>query len=1347
MTLSPNKIVPAGSGSGSERGLNRTSSSIGKAPLKGALSQTHIGSGGHLYMLDPSTRPKLTAKYSYGSGQGQGAGQGQGQAGIGASIGLGTGQGYGMYESGSFSRTPLNSYGSSYEDKLLGANRRRMGGLHGSQYPKPLHPHHHSNSYIHNRTKNQVKHESKKSTTKFHFKTNYEISSIDKVNDHSSQGIVCAGKQHLGYYKFSTVDNSIVCVHDFIQSTNTATPKNNQWILPNLSKRTKGAKISNTADIKCGFQNYSHMFAVCNNSTDISLYDMNKSGNIDNPLTQVLSGHTRAINSFDFNMAQTQLLISGGQDGCVKVWDLRTNSMKQQGRSDINIRTTYDAIRDVKWMPSYNFGSFSSSGDPKIPSTATPGYTFASIHDTGVLLKYDIRQPNQVERKINVHSGPGLCLNWHPHQDYIATGGRDGKCSVWYVGDRKQSESTPISSTFLPQQNIPSASHANYIGSSVSSTILPEMTINTGSAVTKLKFRPNYDKILSNSLIAMSSMGDEAEVNIYALARKYIPKHLLTTGNSSLGLVWWDSNLIFNIDKAGYINGWDISNEPTVLDQLPKNIVKWRDVDGSGLLFLNQEYGSYEISEQEDYSERVTFQKQHSPTVKTDTPTPSTSLMANIKRGLSNSSVNYNSERATPKRPTFGMGSKNQLSSMTLSSVNKSSTSLSTMATQDEILENKFLRSPLIVTIDLPEAYQNTRKSRIIELNKKSYLPKVSSIRASNIEIFKFLARELEFSFRQEKMIDQNYDLSREQSANDENIKQNLMKRFDIAENATWANIVKEKTDRTRERTHSTSTRRSSTTNDPSEADTELLKSYNTNESKSKFESNITKEIQQEQNQIKSMEDRVKILLELVESSNHNASVYSIIEDLPNFKTWIMIRDSLLWDLKVYTSFDGQDLGMEGEVHKSPLSTNITRQHSLLSDFSRLGTSEISSEYAEHPRPYHGKSEGSSEASEDAKSPVSMLGEQLKKEENKFLLGRRFSSASPSKSPDVLKLSPPVKLSEHYVGSNRDSEIESSAIEEDEEEEADDEIDDDVSFSQKPHRKSSSKRGLTEGIPILNKREARTSFIDTFMNNDQSPEPFNNSMYYSRKQSPGFSYTSPKHTISSARSFSATPSKLALLKKFSSRNLASSPPTTRTASFNYTPDNSSVAGGRPTGPISCEEDSTPPWSTSKLLKQLHSQAIEMGNVILAVNILILFQDVYHIAPIEIVKDSVVHFVRLLHQYELFEIAAAILKYCPWTDLLGPEGDQSTIEIFCDRCGDLLTNETSKMDQTREIGFWYCDSCSKPNTLCTLCNCPLKKMTLCVLRCGHELHFHCAHDWFLKEQMSHCPAGCPAPPLL
>lgn len=1333
MNFSPNKNMPAGSGgNGQDRVLHRTSSSAGKNAMKGVFSQPHLSganSSAHMYIHDSAVRPKLTAKYSYGSTYAVGSQ---------------------WYDFSSSNRGPSNSYGSSYEDKFImgNANRRRTGTPYQGNQFHGTHNHAHSHSQYSSsphisssRSKSSQKSDAKKSTIKFHHRTNNEISSIDKVNDPSMQGLICAGKTHLGYYKFSTVDNSMTCVHDFITSNNRNTPKGNSWILPNLSKRTKGAKISNIADVKCGFHNYSNVIAICNNSTDISLYDLNRTTPAEDPMIQILSGHTRAINSFDFNMSQTNLIISGGQDGCVKVWDIRSDSMKRQGRSDLNIKTANDSIRDVKWMPSHNFASLPSSADGKSLNISSPGYTFASIHDTGVLLKYDLRQTTQVDKKINAHSGPGLCLNWHPHQDYIATGGRDGKCSLWYVGDRRSTDQSPYSTTFLSSNATTNTSSIGigYPGNPVASTFIPETTINTGSPITKLKFRPNYDKIALNSLIALSSMGDEAEVNIYSLARKYIPKHLLTTGKPSLGLVWWNSNLIFNVDSAGYINGWDITNEPTVLDELPKNIVRWRDVDGSGLLFLNQDTGSYEVSDQDELIDLHTFQKQSSSTVKGDTATPGIGLMANIKRGLSHNNVShFPTERPIPKRSAFSNISKVPISSSTQSSVNKSSTSLSTLATQDELLENKFLKSPLVIPFELPEAYQYSRESKIMELNKRSYIPKVSSVRGSNIEVFKFLARELEFSFRQDKNNEDDAELSRQQSVNEENIRSDLMKRFDISENATWANIVKDKSNKTRERANSISIKQSPIVlSDESEIKSPTIQKLESGDNNVKYESNITKEIQQEKTKNFNPEYRINLLLELVESSNHNASVYSIIDDLPNFKIWMLIRDSLLWDIKMYSSFSENETPEEltGGQLEYPL-TN-TRKQSLVSDLSRLGTSELSSDYAEHPHAYHGKSDYSSDASEGIKSPVSKLGEQLKGEEsNKFVLGRRLSSMSPKRSPDIPKLAAALKIHRQRNENNRESEIESSAIEEEEEdeEEDDDKFNDDEDFK----GPATTKDNTIHSIPILNKREARTSFIDTFMTNENSPDAFHNVPYLNKNQSPGYGYSSPKNKNGPSHSFANTPSKLAFLKKLSPRTM-SSHSVTRAPSSDWHVEHDPTLQVPPPEKKGAP-DNLPPWNTTKLLRQIHANALEMGNVILAVNVLILFQDVYNIAPISIVKESVVHFVRLLHQYELFEIAAAILKYCPWDDLLGPEGDQSTVEIFCERCGELITNEQGK---DLPHGYWYCQACNRTNTLCVVCNTPLRKLTMAALQCGHEGHFECFTQWFITEGMSECPAGCTA----
>lgn len=135
------------------------------------------------------------------------------------------------------------------------------------------------------------------------------------------------------------------------------------------------------------------------------------------------------------------------------------------------------------------------------------------------------------------------------------------------------------------------------------------------------------------------------------------------------------------------------------------------------------------------------------------------------------------------------------------------------------------------------------------------------------------------------------------------------------------------------------------------------------------------------------------------------------------------------------------------------------------------------------------------------------------------------------------------------------------------------------------------------------------------------------------------------------------------------------------------------------------------------------------------------------------KNSLAQFTTILHQYELFEISAAILKYCPWDDIFDTEGSQSLITLFCDKCGKLITNEPSKEKFAKEaqivgdttplarFGHWYCDSCKKPNSLCVMCEQPMKNLTMTLLECGHEGHFECLKGWFLDDNLTECPAGC------
>jgi len=318
-----------------------------------------------------------------------------------------------------------------------------------------------------------------------------------------------------------------------------------------------------------------------------------------------------------------------------------------------------------------------------------------------------------------------------------------------------------------------------------------------------------------------------------------------------------------------------------------------------------------------------------------------------------------------------------------------------------------------------------------------------------------------------------------------------------------------------------------------------------------------------------------------------------------------------------------------------------------------------------------------------------------------------------------------------------------------------------------------------EGIPILNNRRQRLSFIDTFLSDAHSPlghsdeEHLRSGSFTKGKTSGGpysesFDHHSIRSKVSSLDSIPSTyQSRAPFLKRLSdTKKLV---PTIK-ESFSYEDVLRSVDDLGVFANTDVKNDSAiqnkknatrlfpPPWDTRTILQQVYEQAAEGGNILLAVNILLLFQDVYQLTSLRVVKSSVSEFITLLHRYELFEISTALLKYCGWDDIMGPESEQSDIRLFCDRCGELIVNEPSKEKYTRSLrqshpheqgkidaqfGFWYCDNCKKPNTLCVLCERPIKKLAMGLLECGHEGHFDCFREWFLKEGMTTCPAGCTA----
>lgn len=246
------------------------------------------------------------------------------------------------------------------------------------------------------------------------------------------------------------------------------------------------------------------------------------------------SDHSRTINSLDFVDSENQLL-SGSQDGTIKLWDLRSSSTKPVMTIQANLHS--DPIRACQY-------SRHSAVRNKI--------CVLSVHDSGALCKFDLRTKNggkvySPEKKWNLHTGPVLSLHIHPEKEYVVTGGRDKRISVFNYGDG-QSRNTPDSliNTYGPVVKVRWSTYAN------TKEIVEEFEENQ---------QPNPNP-LYNYDIACLYLNDDPTIAIYNLGRKFIPKQIIHSKKPVQNFIWAQNNSksrkIWTLSKPNSFNSYNL---------------------------------------------------------------------------------------------------------------------------------------------------------------------------------------------------------------------------------------------------------------------------------------------------------------------------------------------------------------------------------------------------------------------------------------------------------------------------------------------------------------------------------------------------------------------------------------------------------------------------------------------------------------------------------------------------------------------------------------------------------------------------------------------------------------------
>lgn len=122
-------------------------------------------------------------------------------------------------------------------------------------------------------------------------------------------------------------------------------------------------------------------------------------------LEMVMQAHENAVRCMKYSHAG-EWLISGDQDGLLKVWQPNFNNVKMQ-------RAHAEVMRDIAWSPNDSkFATCSDDGSVKI-------WSFASMtEETSFSGK-------------NAHGWDVKCVDWHPSWSLLASGSKDNTLRLW----------------------------------------------------------------------------------------------------------------------------------------------------------------------------------------------------------------------------------------------------------------------------------------------------------------------------------------------------------------------------------------------------------------------------------------------------------------------------------------------------------------------------------------------------------------------------------------------------------------------------------------------------------------------------------------------------------------------------------------------------------------------------------------------------------------------------------------------------------------------------------------------------------------------------------------------------
>ena len=176
--------------------------------------------------------------------------------------------------------------------------------------------------------------------------------------------------------------------------------------------------------------------------------------------------HARMVNKINFHPIEPWWLISGSQDGTMKLFDMRVEKSGQ------TFHSMTESVRDVQFNPhSY--------------------HQFCAVSENGKVQLWDTRRPgDRCEKQWPAHNNHVFACDWHPElRNVLATAGRDKTIKVWDTVSRKGDKMHGL-----------------------------DHTVHTIGPVGRVKWRPQRRDYLGSSALCI-----DFAVNVWDIKRPFVP--------------------------------------------------------------------------------------------------------------------------------------------------------------------------------------------------------------------------------------------------------------------------------------------------------------------------------------------------------------------------------------------------------------------------------------------------------------------------------------------------------------------------------------------------------------------------------------------------------------------------------------------------------------------------------------------------------------------------------------------------------------------------------------------------------------------------------------------------------